>query len=195
MAMLMSMTAGCAGAQTSGAPAPGDTSTTSSGDRSGTQSYQLPRPSQPDGRPTDLPLNGLAPCELFTDAVRQQFELRGTPNSLKDGRGQSECLMQSAGHGGFIITAAHSEGMERFENIPEQLGTARRLTIAGFPAAELRDVHQPSACLIGIDVADGQHLGVYVTDAPKGGTQDEICRNALTFAEAVLASLRQRMGR
>lgn len=143
----------------------------------------------------DLPLNGLAPCDLFTAAVRQQFELQGTPTTGSDSRGQPDCQMRSAGHGGFIVTAAHSEGMERFENIPEELGTARRLTIAGFPAAELRDVHQPFACLIGIDVADGQHLGVYVSDVPRGGTQDEICRNALTFAEAVLASLRQRLGR
>jgi uncharacterized protein DUF3558 len=188
--MLMSTTAGCAGRQTSGVPAPGGTVTT--------VTTATAQPSQPGGRPVrpaNLPLNGLAPCELFTEAVRQQFELVGTPSSVKDGRGQPECLMQSAGHGGFIITAAHSEGMERFENIPEQVGTARRLTIAGFPAAELRDARQPSACLIGIDVADGQHIGVFVTDDPKGGTQDEICRNALTFAEAVLASLRQRMGR
>jgi Protein of unknown function (DUF3558) len=180
MAMLMSTITGCAGTQTSGAPMPGGASVTSS---------------QPGSRPAALSLDGLAPCDLFTAAIRQQFELRGTPSSLTDGRGQPECLMRSAERGGFIITAAHSEGMERFENIPEQLGTARRLEIAGFPAAELRDVHQPFACLIGIDVADGQHLGVYVTDAPRGGTQDEICRNALTFAEAVLASLRQRLGR
>lgn len=202
--MLMSTTAGCAGPATSGVPTPGDTVTTVTtvtgqpGDGSGPLPSGSPQPSQPGGRPVrpaNLPLNDLAPCELFTEAVRQQFELLGTPSSLKDGRGQPECLMQSAGHGGFIITAAHSEGMERFGNIPEQVGTARRLTIAGFPAAELRDARQPSACLIGIDVADGQHLGVFVTDAPKGGTQDEICRNALTFAEAVLASLRQRMGR
>ena len=195
--MLMS-TAGCAGPQTSGVPSPGDAVTIHPDGGSGSPPSRSPQLSQPGGRPVrpvDLPLNGLAPCELFTGAVRQQFELLGTPSSVTDGRGQPECLMQSAGHGGFLITAAHSEGMERFENIPQQLGTARRLTIAGFPAAELRDAHQPSACLIGIDVADGQHIGVFVTDTPKGGTQDEICRNALTFAEAVLASLRQRMGR
>ena len=49
--------------------------------------------------------------------------------------------------------------MERFENIPEQLATVRRFELAGFPAAELRDKNQPFACLVGIDVADGQHLG------------------------------------
>lgn len=202
--MLMPTTAGCAGPPTSGVPTRGDTGTTGTtgttqpGGESGSLPSGSPQPSQPGGRPVrpvNLPLNALAPCQLLTEAVRRQFELLGTPSSVKDGRGQPECLMQSAGHGGFIITAAHSEGMERFENIPERLGTIRRLTIAGFPAAELRDARQPSACLIGIDVADGQHLGVFVTDVPMGGTQDEICRNALTFAQAVLASLRQHVGR
>lgn len=193
--MLMSTTAGCMGGQTSGAPVPGDTSATPPDGRSGTMPSQSPGASRPGGRPVALPLDGLAPCDLFTAAVRQQFELRGTPTSVTDNRGQPQCLMRSAGNGGFLVTAAHSEGMDRFENIPRQLATVRWLTIGGFPAAELRDVHQPFACLIGIDVADGQHLGVYVSDVPRGGTQDEICRNALTFTEAVLVSLRQRLGR
>jgi Protein of unknown function (DUF3558) len=193
--MLMSTTTGCVGDQTSGEPTPEYTSTTSQGGAVPSSPTQPSRPGSRPVRPADLPLDGLAPCELFTDAVRQQFELQGTPTSVTDARSQPDCQMRTAGLGGFIVTAAHSEGMERFENIPEQLGTARRLTIAGFPAVELRDVHQPFACLVGIDVADGQHLAVYASDVPKGGTQDEICRNALTFAEAVLASLRQRMGR
>lgn len=184
--MLMSVTAGCAGGQEPGTPSPQAPTGTVSGTTSG--------PPAP-GRPADLPLDDVRPCDLFTDSVRRQFGLQGTPSDGTDGRGQPDCQLRSDAQGGFIISAAHSEGMERFENIPRQLATVRRFDLAGYPAVELRDLNQPFACLIGIDVADGQHLGVYVTDAPKGGTQDEICRNAVTFAEAVLTSLRQQLGR
>lgn len=180
--MLMSVTAGCAGNLEPGTPSPAGTPTGASS-------------TAPTGRPANLPLDDVKPCDLFTEAVRQQFDLEGTPSAGTDGRGQPSCQMMSASFGGYLISAAHSEGMERFEGIPEQMGTVRRFTIAGFPAAELRDVNAPFACLVGIDVADGQHLGVFVTDAPKGGTQDEICQTAGRFAEAVLAGLRQQLGR
>jgi Protein of unknown function (DUF3558) len=184
--MLMSVAAGCAGSQEPGSASPAGSNV---GGATTTQ------PTAQTGRPASLPLDDVRPCDLFTDAVRQQFELGGTPTSGADGRGQPDCQMRSAASGGFIVSAATGEGMARFDNIPEQLAKVRAITVGGFPAAELRDVHQPFACLIGIDVADGQHLGVYVSDAPKGGTQDEICQTAARFAEAVLASLRQQLGR
>lgn len=187
VAMLMSIAAGCAGSQEPGTPSP-------AGPGAGGTSAPTQTSTQA-GRPASLPLDDVRPCDLFTDAVRQQFELQGTPSNGTDGRGQPDCQLRSSAQGGFIVSAASREGMERFDNIPEQLAKVRRITIGGFPAAELRDVHQPFACLIGIDVADGQHLGVYVSDAPKGGTQDEICQTASRFAEAVLASLRQQLGR
>lgn len=180
---VMSMT-GCAGTQP-GTPSPSGPATSSS----------PAAPPASAGRPVSLPLDGVRPCDLFDDAVRRRFELVGTPSEGQDGRGQPDCQLRSKGLGGYIVSVAHSEGMERFDGIPEQLATVRRLTIGGYPAAELRDVNQPFACLVGMDVADGQHLGVYVSDAPKGGTQDEICRNTVSFAEAVLTSLRQQLGR
>jgi hypothetical protein len=180
--MLMSVTVGCAGNLEPGTPSPASSTTGAS-------------TTAPVGRPVSLPLDDVQACDLFTDAVRQQFDLEGTPSAGADGRGQPTCQMMSASLGGYLVSVAHSEGMERFEGIPEQMGTVRRFAIAGFPAAELRDVNAPFACLVGVDVADGQHLGVFVTDAPKGGSQDEICQTAARFAEAVLASLRQQLGR
>ena len=186
MSVLMSVEAGCSGGMETGTPSP---QASSSAAGPSTQSTGA------GARPVDLPLDTVALCDLFTEAVREQFQLTGTPSGGADDRGQPDCQLRSTGQGGFIISAARSEGMERFENIPEQLATVRRFELAGFPAAELRDKNQPFACLVGIDVADGQHLGIYVSDAPKGGTQDEICRTAVTFAEAVLAGLRQQLGR
>ncbi|MQA76571.1 MAG: hypothetical protein GEU88_19990 [Solirubrobacterales bacterium] len=69
------------------------------------------------------------------------------------------------------------------------------MTLAGFPAAELKDAHQPLACLIGVDVADGQHLSIYTTDIPEDGTQDEICEAAAEFSAALLEELRDRRAR
>lgn len=186
--MMTSVTAGCTGGQRSGTPSPQASASAAPSPST------APAPGKRT-RPVDLPLTGVQPCDLFTEAVRQRFELQGAPTAGTDERGQPDCQLRSTAQGGYLISAAHSEGMERFDNIPEQLATVRRFDLAGYPAAELRDVNQPFACLIGIDVADGQHLGVYVSDAPRGGTRDEICRSAVTFAEAVLASLRQRLGR
>jgi hypothetical protein len=183
--MLMSVAAGCAGDQEPGTPSPAVTSGTAG-------STSAPASS---ARPATLPLDQVRLCELFTDDIRREFGLQGSPRMDSGNQGQPSCLMQGAPPSGFIISAATAEGMERFDGIPEQLATVRRMTVAGFPAAELRDKHQPNACLIGVDVADGQHLEVYLNDVPKGGTQDEICQNAAKFAEAVVASLRQQLGR
>jgi hypothetical protein len=182
VAMLMSVTVGCSGTQEPGSPTPATSSAVASTPADG-------------ARPFDLPLDAVQPCDLFTDSVRQQFQLQGEPDTNTDVAGRPDCQLRSADGGGYIVIAEHREGMERFEGIPTDLGTVRRLTIGEFPAAELRDVNQPFACLVGIDVADGQYLGVYASDTPRGGTQDEICRHAVTFAEAVLGSLRQHHGR
>lgn len=189
MSVLMSVEAGCSGGTETGTPSPQASSSAASPSAPSTPSTDA------GARPVDLPLDAVQPCDLFTEAVRQQFQLTGTASGGADDRGQPDCQLRSAGQGGFIVSAARSEGMERFENIPEQLATVRKFELAGFPAVELRDKNQPFACLVGVDVADGQHLGIYVSDAPKGGTQDEICRTAVTFAEAVLAGLRQQLGR
>lgn len=178
----MAVVTGCSGNTEPGTPVPQSSSVTSS-------------TSTASARPAVLALDDLAPCDLFTTELRERFGLREDPIAGTDSLGQSTCQMLAGPPGGYLITAATAEGMERFDGIPEDMGIVSSLTVDGFPAAQLRDTHQPNACLIGVDVADGQYLGVFVSDVPEDGTPDEICANAVTFAEFAVATLRQQLER
>lgn len=180
---------GCTGGTESGTP------TVPSQPAVSTSTVPTASPTGGVHRPAALPLDDVRPCDLFTEQMRQEFGLRESSMPDVDSAGQQTCQMLAGPPGGYIITAVTNEGMERFDGIPEELATVRRLDVAGFAAAELRDQHQPSACLIGIDIADGQHLSVYVSDVPENGTPDEICDNAVKFAEFAMASLRQQLER
>jgi hypothetical protein len=136
-------------------------------------------------------LDDVDPCSLFTEEIVDEYALRGTSMGADNSLDQATCQMLAGPPGGYIITTATNEGMERFEGIPEEMAIVRDTTIGGFSAAELLDAHQPTACLVGVDVADGQLLSVYVNDVPEGGTQDEVCEDGVVFTEAVIKALRQ----
>lgn len=76
----------------------------------------------------------------------------------------------------------------------EALGRPVNAAVGGFPAVDIR---RPSVKVghLSIDVADGQRLDVEVQRLSSNQSLDEIYRDTMTFAEAVLAELRQQLGR
>jgi Protein of unknown function (DUF3558) len=139
-------------------------------------------------RPAVLPLDDVMPCELMTDAMRQQFAVdRPDAPSAVDPRAPG-CGFISSAVGRYVVVTVRDKGVAA-------LGRPAEATVGGFPAVEIRRLDIPSVCHFSIDVADGQRLDVEIQRRDRTMTQDQICTDTRVFAEAVLATLRQKLGR
>ena len=138
-------------------------------------------------RPAVLPLDGVTPCELVTDAMRQQFAIDrpDAPNTLDPNAPGCTFITTTAGQ--YLVTVVRNKGVAA-------LGRPVTTTVSGFPAVEIQ---RPNIRVghLSIDVADGQRLDVEVQRLSSDQPVDEVYRDTMTFAEAVLATLRQKLGR
>ena len=149
-------------------------------------------------RPRDIDISGILPCELLTETQRAELRLDGEPR-LNSG---SDALFGQARRCGisrfdsrpavsFRITLAVEYGIERFAD-PRLATPAEPIVIAGYPAVlSPPPPSMPDNCLVAVDVAPGQMVGVMLSD---GGGQppvplDELCRDVPRFAEAVMTTL------
>jgi hypothetical protein len=140
----------------------------------------------PAARPAVLPLDSVAPCDLVTEAMRRQFKI-DRPDAPHDDPDAPGCTFVTTTAGQYVITAVRDKGVEA-------LGRPVTTTVGGFPAVEIQ---RPNIKVghLSLDVADGQRLDIEVQRLSGPQPVDEVYRDTRTFAEAVLATLRQRLGR
>ena len=140
----------------------------------------------PNDRPAALPLDGIAPCELVTDSMRRQFKI-DRPDAPNDDPNAPGCTFITTTAGQYLVTAVRDKGVEA-------LGRPVTTTVGGFPAVEIQ---RPNIKVghLSVDVADGQRLDIEVQRLSSPQPVDEVYRDTRTFAEAVLATLRQKLGR
>jgi Protein of unknown function (DUF3558) len=139
-------------------------------------------------RPAVLSLDDVMPCELMTEAMREQFAIDepDTPSAV-DPKAPG-CTFISSAVGRYVVATVRDKGVAA-------LGRPAEIDVGGFPAVEIRRPDIPSVCHLSIDVADGQRLDVEIQRRERTMTQDQICTDTMVFAEAVLATLRQKLGR
>lgn len=157
----------------------------------------VPAPTTSD-RPRDIDISGLLPCDLLTPAQRAELDLDGEPqlssgNDALFGHARS-CNIRRYEPSPSIrlsITLGVEFGIERFAESGIIAGV-ERTDVVGFPAVlSPPPPSMPTNCLMAVDVAPGQMVGVLLSD---GGSQpgvsvDELCRAVPEYALAVMTTL------
>ena len=179
---LLDVTAGaCSGGAEPGTPSPASPAATT------TPAATTAGSSTPVSRPAELPLAGVMPCDLVTEATRQQFKI-DRPDVPDDSDPNAPgCTFVTTTVGQYLVSAVRDKGVEA-------LGRPVTTTVGGFPAVEIQ---RPNIKVghLSIDVADGQRLDVEVQRLSSAQPLDEVYRDTMAFAGAVLATLRQKLGR
>jgi hypothetical protein len=149
-------------------------------------------------RPRDVDISGILPCELLTDAQRAELRLDGEPrlssgNDALFGQARSCNVRRFETRPAITlrITLAVEYGIERFTD-PRLVTPAEPVEIAGYPAVlSPPPPSMPDNCLVAVDVAPGQMVGVMLSDG--GGDPpvplDQLCRDVPRYAEAVMTTL------
>jgi hypothetical protein len=178
--VVLAMTSGaCSQGQEPGMPTAG-----------GSGFVQPQGPASNIARPAALPLDDVMPCELMTEAMREHFAIdRPDAPSAVDPR-EPVCTFISSVVGRYVVATVRDKGVAALGRPAEV-----EVEVGGFPAVEIRRPDIPGVCHLGIDVADGQRLDVEVQRRDRTMTQDQICTDTMVFTEAVLATLRQKLGR
>ena len=149
-------------------------------------------------RPREVRLDGVDPCSLLTEEQRAELGLDGpvvfsqTPVGLYPGADVPACDI-----GGFEpravavgISLVTSVGIERFTS-GELAAEIRPISVRGFPAVVAVPVRYTDYCTVVVDVAAGQLLDVQFATGGRQPPipQPQLCRDAETVAEAVMATL------
>lgn len=177
-AVLVGLLAGCA-APVSGTPAP--------------EPSVAPAPT----RPRDVPVDGVDPCSLLTEADRAALGLdrSAVPNALASGFWGADAL-PACSFGGFEpavstrVALPVTGGIEQFtdRDVPVELTP---LTVGEFPAIRAVPDAFTDFCIVVVDVADGQALDVLFRNGGEDPPipQPELCASAQDVAERALANL------
>jgi hypothetical protein len=149
-------------------------------------------------RPRDIDISGLLPCDLLTPTQRVELGLDGEPR-LSSGNDALFGNARSCNISRFdlqpavrmSITLGVEYGIERFTD-PRLAADVETIEIAGYPAVlSPPPPSTPDNCLIAVDTASGQMVGVLLADG--GNTPpiplDQLCRDVPRFAEAVMSTL------
>lgn len=139
-------------------------------------------------RPAVLPLDGVMPCELVTGEMRQRFAIDRPEAPYATEPNAPGCTFISTTAGTYVVAVVRDKGVEA-------LGRPAAASVGGFPAVEISKPEIPGVCHLSVDVADGQRLDVEVQRLGAAVPAEQICGDTRTFAEAVLATLRQKLGR
>jgi hypothetical protein len=144
-------------------------------------------------RPRELRLDGIDPCRILGPAQRAQLSLDNPPSRYVDAGmgGAQACTMRGLGSGTVARLALVTTEDVRVWLSDEAQVDARPLTVAGFPALEVRTPGVETACDIDIGVAEGQFLDVLFRDGGNATPlpQDTLCAGARRVAEAAMTGL------
>jgi len=147
-------------------------------------------------RPRDVRLDGVDPCRVLSPGQRDQLSLDNAPSRYVDaafGNAQA-CTIRGTGSGNVArLALVTTEDVHVWLDDNAQV-SARPLTVAAFPALEVRTPGVETACDVDIGVADGQFLDVLFRDGGNATPlpQDTLCAAAQRVAEAAMTSLTRR---
>ncbi|UVS82594.1 MULTISPECIES: DUF3558 domain-containing protein [Actinokineospora] len=197
MAAIVLLTVVAAGCSTNepGTPAPGPGDGSSAAPPATTTSASRPGVDLPP-RPQDLPIDGIAkPCDLFTDAQREQLRVDRARDTVSRGEvyeGQQRCALTLEGGDPYLdvsVLLVTSEGAEAWLAGDRNV-TAEQTSIEGFGAAHYWLAGGEGAeCNTAVDVADGQHLQVGLLMPGEGWAQEKLCETTDQVAAAALKTL------
>jgi hypothetical protein len=131
-------------------------------------------------RPRDVPLDGVDPCALLTDATRAELAveetLRSSTRERLYGGGTTE-VCTTRGYEpraislgvGLVVSA----GIERFTTRQVD-ATVTPIDVRGFPAVELVPDGRPEYCTVIVDVAPGQLIDIQTRPASSEATATSI---------------------
>lgn len=144
-------------------------------------------------RPREVRVDNVDPCTLITPDQQQQLGIDSTPRpGGGSSRGEPAC---SFGHAksepffSFNLVTVPFEGAEAWLT---RSGEVRIVDVAGFGAVETASGATGAAgdCIVSVDIADGQYLGVlFVGDGAGSFTPDEMCERARLAAAAATRTL------
>jgi len=146
-------------------------------------------------RPRELPLDGVDPCTLLTDAQRAQLGFDGgvvAGESTAPGFVGPSCV--NSGYEPRAIAVVFALAVENGIEVLTGPGVLRDevtvIDVAGFPALLARPKVEDS-CSVDVDVARGQFLDVQFQDGGRSPAipQDRLCRDAVDVAEEAVLTL------
>lgn len=148
-------------------------------------------------RPRDIPVGGILPCELLTEEQRAELGLDGEPQRYVSNTGlfgeARSCSIRRLTGGPALsvsITLSDTYGLERFFD-EEVAAQVEPIVVTGFAAVLSRSDSTQDSCLVSVDVAAGQMVGVLLRD---GGSAvaipvDVLCEDVPRYANEVMATL------
>ena len=149
-------------------------------------------------RPRDVPVDGIDPCTLLTEADRAElgldFEPRLTtsPSTLYNGGIIQLCSIRSSrpGVGSVGVALSVTGGIELFLR-PGVPATITPIQLAGFPAVVADPTRFTEFCNVVVDVAPQQVVDIDVANAGNipAIPEAELCREAEQIASIVMGNL------
>jgi hypothetical protein len=149
-------------------------------------------------RPRDVPIDGVDPCSLLTEAQRVELGLDQPPildrstSALYGGTEVPACVTRGLGPRAVTvgISIVTSAGIDLFTS-GRLAAEVRVSTVRGFPAVVAVPTRLTDFCTVVVDVAPRQLLDIQFGD---GGRlppipQDELCSGAAQAADAAVATL------
>jgi len=148
-----------------------------------------------------LPLDGVDPCTLITQAQRAAFAIDQPPRGGTQPGGPLEgspTCNYSTSHGstndyGFLIISSTQLGLAEYLGQLKDSPRRRQVTVSGFPGAqdELPASPGDDACFVDVDVADGQLIEVQFgqVGSSRPLPMETLCAKAVEVAQAALTTL------
>jgi Protein of unknown function (DUF3558) len=149
-------------------------------------------------RPRELKLDGVEPCDLFTDAQLAQLKMVRKRKHLSESqtyKGMRDCSLV----GGAPSFDSYSAMAVTIEGVDVWLTGKRNVeaklsSVAGFAAADYwfrgAHDHQTADCTTSVDVAPGQNLMVSAdNDSKQTYTLDQLCQRAEQAAALAMQTL------
>ena len=146
-------------------------------------------------RPRELPLDGLDPCTLLTDAQIAQLKVtKVRPGEADEGhyKGTKDCLLNVdvvQPYYGYGLSAVTFEGIEVWLAPGRNIDPAKLISTGGYPAAEFHLQGADDECNVAVGVAEGQLLLVTVRPLGDGFTLDQLCQMTEQAAEMAISTL------
>jgi hypothetical protein len=147
-------------------------------------------------RPSELPLSGVDPCSLLTDAQLDQLKVNSKPRQAPDSDGPN-CSFDvdlTKPYYGYGIKAVLNAGLDAWLTGVRRKNsmTTVPLAVDGFPALEnFRESSAPSDCETLVGVANGQTLAVQALPVTGGAfSQRQLCDLSTQAATLALRTLK-----
>ena len=145
-------------------------------------------------RPRDVPLTGVAPCTLLTEAQQAILAVgKGVPGPAAQLENNSPtCDFPFADHtpgAEYSIAVDTTTGIQLYLD-PSLAVQLRQVTVNGFPALDitLRPPDLLQGCTTAVSVANGQMFTVNLGQPARGATTAQSCAKTEQVAGAVLAT-------